>query len=137
MGDDSRSIVKSLKNEINMFLESFQSDDERELTPEEQEMELVEGMDSDEVHEAIKALSQERRALNIKLESLQKELDLNTAKLEGMKLAKADYFFVEKRIQDLSDEGASLVQQLDQLDKELRNYRVRDDELQAEFLESI
>ncbi len=136
MGDDSRSIVKSLKNELSMFLEVFQAENKEE-TQQEHDLDFLEEMDSEEVHDAIKVLSQQRRALNQKLESVQKELDLNAAKLESLKLAKADFSDVEKRIQELSDLGAAVSENLANVDKELRNYRVREDELQAEFLESI
>lgn len=136
MGDDSRSIVKSLKNELSMFLEVFQAENKEE-TQQEHGLDFLEEMDSEEVHDAIKVLSQQRRALNQKLESVQKELDLNAAKLESLKLAKADFSDIEKRIQELSDLGATISENLENVDKELRNYRVREDELQAEFLESI
>ncbi len=136
MGDDSRSIVKSLKNELSMLLEVFQTENKDEAQ-QEHGLDFLEEMDSEEVHDAIKVLSQQRRALNQKLESVQKELDLNVAKLESLKLAKADFSDVEKRIQELSDLGAAVSENLENVDKELRNYRVREDELQAEFLESI
>lgn len=136
MGDDSRSIVKSLKNELSMLLEVFQTENKEEV-PQEHGLDFLEELDSEEVHDAIKVLSQQRRALNQKLESVQKELDLNFAKLESLKLAKADSLDVEKRIQDLSELGATVSENLSNVDKELRNYRVREDELQAEYLESI
>ncbi len=136
MGDDSRSIVKSLKNELSMLLEVFQTENKEEV-PQEHGLDFLEELDSEEVHDAIKVLSQQRRALNQKLESVQKELDLNFAKLESLKLAKADSLDVEKRIQDLGELGATVSENLSNVDKELRNYRVREDELQAEYLESI
>ena len=133
---DGRSIVKSLKNEISMLLEVFQSADE-DKNAQDSEMDFLEDLDSDEVQDAIKVLSQQRRALNQKLESVQKELDLNMAKLESFKLSKIDFSDIEKRIQDLGNLGANISEKLELVDKELREYRVRDDELQAEFLESI
>lgn len=119
-----------------MLLEVFQTENKEEV-PQEHGLDFLEELDSEEVHDAIKVLSQQRRALNQKLESVQKELDLNFAKLESLKLAKADSLDVEKRIQDLSELGATVSENLSNVDKELRNYRVREDELQAEYLESI
>jgi hypothetical protein len=137
MGDDSsRSIVKSLKNEWSLFLEAFQGEDELIQNPPDQGLAngKLEVLSLDQIRELAKALSADRKKLNQKMESLSKEIDLNSAKLESIRLVGGEDESVLKRINELNDAGESVAKALEILDKQLRAVRRQEDFLQEELL---
>ncbi len=137
MGDDSsRSIVQSLKNEWSLFLEAFQGEDELIQNPPDQELAngKLESLSLDQVRELARALSADRKTLNQKMESLSKEIDLNSAKLESIRLVGAEDDGVLKRINELNDAGEAVAKALEILDQQLRAVRRQEDFLQEEFL---
>lgn len=142
MGDDSsRSIVKSLKNEWSLFLEAFQGEDhESEAKPQDSQDAFSTGqleiLDLDQIREMTKALVEDRKKLNQKLESLSKEIDLNSAKLESLRLVGAQEDETMNRINELHDLGQSMAQALQKLDKKLRSIREQEDRLNEELLTS-
>jgi hypothetical protein len=134
MGDDSsRSIVKALKNEWALFWESFhnESDESPEATGEMANGKL-EVLSLERVREITKALIEDRKRLNQKLESLSKEIDLNSAKLESLRLVGGEEDGTLKRIHELNDLGQNLAETLTKLDKKLREVREKENELQEE-----
>ena len=143
MGDDSsRSIVKSLKNEWSLFLEAFQGEDNNEVETKSQESQdafatgQLEVLDLDQIREMTKALLEDRKKLNQKLESLSKEIDLNAAKLESLRLVGGREDETMNRINELHDLGQSMAQALQKLDKKLRSIREKEDRLNEELLTS-
>lgn len=130
MGDDSsRSIVKSLKKEWALFLEAFQGDEESEKN-DSFENSKVEVLSLDRVRELTKVLTEDRKKLNQKLETLSKELDLNSAKLESLRLVGGDEDETLNRIHELNDLGQSMAEALAKLDKKLREVRTKELEIQ-------
>ncbi|MGZ3804659.1 MAG: hypothetical protein ACXVB4_10640, partial [Pseudobdellovibrionaceae bacterium] len=86
----------------------------------------------DQLNDIIKALSQDRKQLNQKLESLHKEIELNSAKLESIRLVGGRGEDVLKRINELSDMGQLLSEQLTKLDEKIKLTRTRQENFLTE-----
>ncbi|MNK91807.1 hypothetical protein D3C87_1119220 [compost metagenome] len=122
MGDDSsRSIVRALKVEWSLFWEAFQKED-KEILP----VEKLEVMSLEQARDIAKSLSNDRKLINQKLESLTKEIDLNTAKLEGLRLVGASLEETLKRIEELNDLGQTMATSLEKVDEKIRKLRDRE-----------
>lgn len=104
-----------------MFWEVFQERVEEPLP--QQEMSL------EEIQEITKGLVEDRKKINQKLELLLKEIDLNSAKLESLKLVGGDVDTTLNRINELNDLGQTMADALLKLDEQLKN--VRDEELRV------
>ncbi len=127
MGDDSsRSIVKTLKNEWSLFWEVFQGEEEKETT--------LTSLSQDEVKAATKALLNDRKMINQKFESLSKEIDLNTAKLESLKLVGGDEEATLRRLDELNDLGQNMSDAMTRIDRKLREMREHEERLLAELV---
>ena len=130
MGDDSsRSIVKSLKKEWALLMEAFHGDEESD-SDEAFGNSNVEVMSLDKVRELTKALTEDRKKLNQKLETLSKELDLNSAKLESLRLVGGDDSETLNRIHELNDLGQTMAEALAKLDMKLKAVRSKEIEIQ-------
>jgi hypothetical protein len=137
MGDDSRkSIVQALKNEWSLFLEAFQKEDQpsdgKSRISDSFEASKLELLGLNEVRELMRALTDDRKKLNQKLESINKEIDLNTAKLESLRLVGAEDSEILKRIHELNDLGQSVANALGKVDRRLRAIRQKEDALQQQ-----
>lgn len=133
MGDgSSRSIVKSLKKEWSLLLEVFQGEEESEKTANTFNFSNMEALDLDQVREITKGLTEDRKKLNQKLETLSKELDLNSAKLESLRLVGGNEEETFKRIQELNDLGQAMAEAMAKLDKKLREARSKEVEIQED-----
>lgn len=128
MGDDSsRSIVKALKNEWSLLWEALQRD-------KHDEDDLEEGINLELVKAETKALLQDRKKINEKLESLNKEIELNAAKLESLRLVGADSEPTLNRLNELSDVGQTLATLMQKVDSRLRDAREKEDKIQQALL---
>lgn len=136
MGDDSsRSIVKSLKKEWSLFLEVFHGEETSDSEKSAEVLEFgaaTEGMNLDKVREITKGLTEDRKKLNQKLETLSKELDLNAAKLESLRLVGGNEDETFQRIQELNDLGQAMAEAMAKIDKKLRNARSKEMQIQEE-----
>lgn len=133
MGDDSsRSIIKSLKNEWSLFLEAFHGEENEETT------ELLEAasepLDLDQIRHMTKSLVEDRKKLNQKMESLNKEIDLNSAKLESLRLSGGEDREILNRIHELNDLGQGLATALTKLDQTLRTIREQENMINEEMI---
>jgi len=141
MGDDSsRSIVKALKNEWSLFWEAFQGEESESKTEKSEQNSFdngkVEVLTLDEIREITKALVQDRKKINQKIESLSKEIDLNSAKLESLRLVGGEEDGTLKRIHELNDLGQSMAEALNKLDKQLRQIREQENRIQEDLISS-
>lgn len=128
MGDDSsRSIVKALKNEWSLLWEALQRD-------KHDEDDLEEGINLELLKAETKALLQDRKKINEKLESLNKEIELNAAKLESLRLVGADSEPTLNRLNELSDVGQTLATLMQKVDSRLRDAREKEDKIQQALL---
>lgn len=135
MGDDSsRSIVKALKNEWSLFWEAFQG--EETSSDDSFKTGKLEVLTSEQIHEMTKALVEDRKKLNQKMETVSKEIDLNSAKLESLRLVGAEDSDTIARINELTDLGQSMTTALTKLDQQLRVIREQQDRLQDDLITS-
>ena len=141
MEDDSRnsnSIVQSLKNEWSLFWESL-TGEEGDPAAESGEVDEAFGsgelrvLSLDDVKRLTQELSQGRKTLNQRLESLSKEIELNAAKLESLRLVGGSDEETLAKINELNDLGQRLAQQLEDLDAKLRLARSEEDRLRQEL----
>lgn len=138
MGDDSsRSIVKTLKNEWSLFWDAFQGEqDETKKSDDINSYGKLEIMSLDQIRDITKSLVEDRKKLNQNLELVSKEIDLNSAKLDSLRLVGREDADTLKHIHDLHDLGQNLAMALSRLDKKLREIREKENELQEELLSS-
>lgn len=123
---DNNSFLEDLKIEWNLFWKNIIGDEVEESSKDPFEDGRLESLTVDQVRAITKALSSDRKLLNQKLESLNKEINLNTTKLESLKLVGGDYQDTFERLNQLSDFGQSLSQQLIQVDERLKLARTRE-----------
>jgi hypothetical protein len=131
----SKSTVAKLKTEWALFWESIAGED----VPDEASVEAkandafhsgkLEILNVDQLRDITKALSQDRKRLHQKLESLNKEMDLNTAKLESLRMLGSPEEETVKRINELNDIGQILGNQLSRIDEKIHWTRLKKQEL--------
>ena len=135
MGDDSsRSIIKSLRNEWSLFLEAFHGEDE---TTKNEQLNLENEnahLDIDQIRQVTKLLLEDRKRLNQRMESLTKEIDLNSAKLESLRLVGASDEETMSRIHELHDLGQGIATAMTKLDKKLREIREQENHFNEELM---
>ncbi len=133
MGDgSSRSIVKALKNEWSLFWEAIQGDESSQPEFPKAQLEI---MSLDQARELARSLSDGRKKINQRLESLNKEIDLNSAKLETLRLVGALEDETLKRIHELNDIGQTMAEAMLKLDQRLRLLRDQEISLREKNLE--
>jgi len=144
------SFVSGLKTEWSLFWDNLIGDEEEPLSPEEEAQEArekiirenskdpfvtgkLESLSLDKIKMITKALSQDRKTLNQKLEGLKKELDLSSAKLESPRLAVDEKDQTHKRINELSDLGHALNEKLNLINDRLKRARKVEDRIKKEL----
>lgn len=123
MEDDSRSrsLVGSLKNEWSLFWESLAGEEEPSPILENSfETGRLKSMSLEDIRRITRSLSADRRRLNQKLESLNKEIELNQVKLESLRLVGSQDEDIVRRIGELHDQGQNLSDELTSLDSKIR-----------------
>jgi hypothetical protein len=138
--NENKSAVSRLKNEWALFWESIAGDeaeDEASLQAKADDAfhtGKLEILSVEQIHEISKKLSQDRKRLHQKLETLNKELDLNAAKLETLRLVGGSEEETLKRINELNDIGQILGNQLSKLDEKIKWARGKQKQFLAEAL---
>lgn len=130
MDDGSRithSFIENLKLEWTLFWDSLVGEDDS--APEDLIQNKLESLSLEQIKKITKSLSSDRKLLNQQLESVKKEIDLNSAKLETLILVGADSEDTMARIVALNDLGQGLSEQLEKLDHKLKLTRRRETEL--------
>lgn len=114
-GKNKSSFMSELLTEWQLFWQSLAPDlaeddfDQAEISP----------LDLPKIKALTKTLSDERKKLNRRLESIQKEIDLNSAKLDSLKVVGADPQETVGRLAELTDIGQQVTEQLSKLDHRL------------------
>lgn len=119
--DGSKTKMSPLKHEWSLFWESLFGDHKK---PEE--LAYPTGLTRENLKELTKELSSKRKQLHKQLETLNKEIEINAAKLESLKLVGAETDDTEGRINQLSDKGLELSQELQKLNQKLQFVRERE-----------
>lgn len=150
MGDDgssssnsnsNNSAMKNLKNEWALFWDSIAGDEIEDPATIQAKADdafhtgKLKILGVEQLRDISKALSQDRKRLHQKLESLNKELDLNTAKLETLKLVGSSEVDTLKRINELNDIGQVLGNQLNKIDEKIKWTRGKEQEFLEDQLE--
>ena len=91
----------------------------------------IETLGLEQIRAITKALSSDRKKLNQKLESLRKEIDLNSAKLEALRLVGGDFEQTLQNINSLHDLGESINSQLGKINDRLKMARAREDRIKS------
>lgn len=89
----------------------------------------LESLSLDQVRELTKLMSSDRKRLNQRMESIQKEIDLNSAKLDSLRLVGGDTKDTVDRLNQLSDLGQSMSTELAKLNEKLKVARSREDSI--------
>ncbi len=116
--DGSSSRQNPLKIEWSLFWEGLFGDDEKE-----NEMKPPVALTKEKLKELSRELSSQRKQLHKQIETLNKELEMNSAKLESLKLVGGETDDTMARINELSDKGQDLSLQLQKLNQKLQIVR--------------
>lgn len=130
--ESSNSLVQSLKNEWALFWESI-SGDEPAKGEDPFQTGHIKVLSLEDLRSLTRDLSQNRKRLNQRLESLGKELDLNSAKLESLRAVGEDEKPVLEKINELHDFGQKVSHELSQLDQRLKIARDHEDHLRRQL----
>jgi hypothetical protein len=154
MSDDGSrkqtSFVSGLKTEWALFWDNLIGDDEDDKSVEQEAQEArdkiarenskdpfvtgkLESLSLEKIKMITKALSQDRKTLNQRLESLKKEMDLNSAKLESLHLVGGEKDETHRRLHELSDLGQALNEKLTLINERLRRARKVEDKIKAQM----
>lgn len=132
--------LDGLKNEWRLFWETLghswedgESQDSESTPEQHQFQEKLQLLSRDQIKALGKALSLDRKRINQRIEKLNRELELNTLKLQSAKLVGSDFEKLEHNINELSDLGVALSLQLQNLDERLRIIREREQELKDQL----
>jgi len=132
----NKGIVEGLKTEWALFWETILGDEPSEPDPADPAKTSskdpfvngkLEQLSLEQIKVITKALSSDRKKLNQRLESLNKEIELNSAKLESLKLVGGEHEETYQKLNELSDLGQSLSEQLHKINDRLKSARQRED----------
>ena len=118
--NSSSSLVNNLKNEWSLFWNSLSGDFIESETEDPFKTGKIQVLSLEQIRDITKALSKNRRLVNQKIESLNKEIELNSVKLETVRLVGAHDDDIIHCINDLSDQGQVLSQELSKIDERLK-----------------
>lgn len=125
--NSTKSKINNLKKEWSLFWDSI-SGDFLETPPEDPfETGRVQVLTLDQVKEISRSLSKSRRQVNQKIESVNKEIEQNSVKLESLRLVGAADEDTLKKLNELSDQGQALSQELAGIDERLKRVRQAED----------
>lgn len=123
--------VDSFKNEWSLFWEGLTGSEVEIRSHQDEEFALmkIQPMTMKQIKDITKGLSEEKMKLNQKLESIHREIELNTAKLQSVQLMGGNSDDTLLRINELTDQGQQLTSELEKLDSRLnlvRKFEVRE-----------
>ncbi|MBX2988408.1 MAG: hypothetical protein KF802_10985 [Bdellovibrionaceae bacterium] len=130
----SSSLVQTLKNEWSLLWESIAGEgDETPNAREVFEQGPLKILSLEDIRHLTLELSQGRKRLNQRLESLGKEIEWNSAKLESLRLVGGEDTDTVQKIHELNDQGQRISQELAKLDQILRTTREQEDSLRGQL----
>lgn len=130
------SFVETIKADWNLFWHGIIGDEENKETQDEIAKTKLESLTLDQIKKITKSLSHDRKVLNQRIEEVNKELDLNSEKIESLKLVGGELEETVEHINRLNDIGQQLTTQIDKLNNQLKFFRTREDFLKSEKDES-
>lgn len=137
LNDESEeSFVETIKADWNLFWHGIIGDEENKDPVDAFDTAKIEVLTLEQIKKITMSLSQDRKKLNQKIEEVNKEIDLNSEKIESLKLVGGDLEGTVEHINRLNDIGQQLTLQLDKLNNQLKFFRIREDFLKSEKEES-
>jgi hypothetical protein len=121
--------VEGLKTEWNLFWETILGDEKDDSADSKDPFVTgkLETLSLEQIKAITKALSSDRRKLNQRMETLNRQIEENSARLESLRLVSGEPDETVKKINELSDMGQSLSEQLDRINERLKIARSRED----------
>lgn len=130
----SRGFVAGLKTEWNLFWETIlgeEHDPNGTAAGSKVKDPFVTGkletLSLDQIKAITKALSSDRRKLNQRLETVSREIEESSQRLESLKLVGGEPDETVQKINELNDLGQTLSEQLDRINERLKIARSRED----------
>ena len=118
-----KTLVNNLKTEWSLFWDSI-SGDFLETPPEDPfETGRVQVLTLEQVKEISRTLSKSRRQVNQKIESVTKEIEQLSTRLDSLRLVGGQEDDSLKKLHELSDQGQALSQELAGIDERLKRVR--------------
>ncbi|MCE3010273.1 MAG: Atg14 domain-containing protein [Proteobacteria bacterium] len=134
----NQNFIEGLATEWKLLWESITESNSQHEAPGEGILEgNLESLGIQQIKALTKALSSDRKKLNQRLERLNKEIDLYSAKLESLKLTSEssantmDMEAIMKTLNELSDLGQAMSLQLQRIDQRLKAAHEREDEIRS------
>jgi chromosome segregation ATPase len=135
----SNGFVEGLKTEWNLFWETILGDEhDGEATAEKEQTKdpfvtgKLETLTLDQIKAITKALSSDRRKLNQRMETLNREIEENSQRLESLKLVGGEADGTVQKINELNDLGQTLSEQLNRINERLKIARSREDKIKKQ-----
>lgn len=132
------SFVGDLKIEWKLFWEGIVGEEEDlNAKPDKDALiiERLEVLSAEQIKALTKALSSDRKKLNQRMESLSKEIEENSQKIDSLKLVGAEVEDTEAHINELHDLGQNISEQLDKINIRLKLARKREAALKKAQIE--
>lgn len=120
----SGSFVSSLKNEWSLFWDGITGSDIGSENP-HPEFGTVspQPLTMKQIKDITKALSEEKKRLNQRLEYIKREIELNSTKLQSLQIVGGDADETERKLGELNEQGRHLSMELHELDTRLKLVR--------------
>jgi len=135
----SHGFVEGLKTEWNLFWETILGEEHDEAAAAEKEQTKdpfvtgkLETLTLDQIKAITKALSSDRRKLNQRMETLNREIEENSQRLESLKLVGGEPEDTVQKINELNDLGQTLSEQLNRINERLKIARSREDKIKKQ-----
>jgi hypothetical protein len=122
----SNNLITNLKNEWALFWQSFSEDSidsktlPRDIVQDLDFEETMEESSEEEISDLKKSLSKNRQEIHKKLEHINKQIDLQTEKLESLRLVGGDASDTLDLIHELNDKGQALSLALEKIDQQMK-----------------
>jgi hypothetical protein len=126
---ETDSFVDGLKNEWSLFWDSLTGEDKPDEKDDAELLPPPSPLTLEQVKALTKALSADRKRLNLKLEEIRHRIEESSARLESLKMVGSSEEETFQLISELNDQGQKIAEQLNKVDERLRLARRREDEI--------
>lgn len=131
------SFLENIKTEWSLFWAGLAGEDEK--AAEETEIKFEDPFETgklrvltiEQVKKITRALSQDRKKINQRIEQINREIELNSERMESINLVGGDANETIDEINKLNDLGMKLSLQLQKVNLQLDRFRIREDELKG------
>ena len=121
---ETKSSTNPFKIEWSLFWDGLLGDHEKTSGEDP-----LKALTREQIAKLIKDLSSQRKQLHKQIESVNKEIELNSVKLESLKLVGSEPEDTITRINQLSDKGQELSSELQKLNQKLKWVRAHEKEI--------